>query len=54
VEASHRGHRALPDGLAQRLGNVVFLSWYLLVSFKLVRSGREDAMGHDGARAAAT
>jgi len=43
---------ALPAGLAQRLGNVGFFAWYVLMSVKLVRSGAEAA-GNDEAPLAA-
>jgi hypothetical membrane protein len=35
----------LPDGLAQRLGNAIFMAWYVLVSLKLVllKDDRVDA-----------
>ena len=44
---------ALPAGLAQRLGNAVFLSWYVLMSLKLIWLGSESSVGQDEARRAA-
>jgi hypothetical protein len=34
---------ALPDGLAQRAGNVLVFSWYVLMSIKLIDLGRRPA-----------
>jgi hypothetical protein len=31
---------ALPDGLAQRLGNAIFFVWFVLMSVKLIQLGR--------------
>jgi hypothetical membrane protein len=31
---------ALPDGLAQRLGNAIFFTWFVLMSLKLIRLQR--------------
>jgi hypothetical membrane protein len=44
---------ALPDGLAQRLGNGVFFTWFVLTSLKLMRLGGDrSAVVHEGAGAA--
>ena len=44
---------ALPDGLAQRLGNAVFSTWFVLTSLKLMRlRGNRSAVVHHGAGAA--
>ena len=44
---------ALPDGLAQRLGNGVFFAWFVLASLKLMRLGGDrSAVVHEGAGAA--
>jgi hypothetical membrane protein len=34
---------ALPDGLAQRTGNVIFMSWFVLMSGKLIALADGDA-----------
>jgi hypothetical membrane protein len=43
----------LPDGLAQRLGNAIFFTWFVLMSLKLVQRRRDGSSAvHTGAGAA--
>jgi len=34
----------LPDGLAQRVGNVIFLAWYFLASIRLIKLGGSESL----------
>lgn len=48
VLASLALRSVLPDGLAQRLGNAIFMAWYVLASLKLV-SLKDDGIDAVGA-----